>query len=249
MTDQTGRPDDENRPDGTPEQTPDAQPDRGESAPESVLTGFSWDDPSGAAPTRPDDSEANASSEPQGGEPSYGSSAYVPQAPEAPAQYPPAAPYPPAPPGASSDPYGQAPGQQYGQQGQGEPYGQQPTPYAPQSTGYGQSAEYTATPQPYAYGPPPLTPDAEKARSNAVLWTILNGVAIFLCGNLLAIAGVILAAVAIGKARVDVESSRNLTKWSWILFATGFALGALLIIVIIFGFIGTAGLSSEFSSL
>ncbi len=63
----------------------------------------------------------------------------------------------------------------------------------------------------------------------------------------------ILAAVAIGKARVDVEASRNLTKWSWILFAVGFALALLLVIGFVAlglaGALGTATMNDEFSSL
>jgi hypothetical protein len=58
-----------------------------------------------------------------------------------------------------------------------------------------------------------------------VLWTILNGVAIFFCGNLGAIAGVILAAVAIGRVRTDLPGARRFVKLSWIWFAIGFALG------------------------
>lgn len=259
MTDQTGPQDDESRTDGTPGTSPDAR--RGEE-PESVLTGFSWDDPSGS--TRPDPAAASSST-PQGDEPGHGSSAYVKQAPQAPDAQPPAASYPSAP-GASPEPYVQAPGQPYGQApsqpyGQGEPYGQQygqqanqqADPYAAPSTGYGQSAEYTSTPQPYAYGPPPLSAEAEKARSNAVLWTVLNVVAVFFCVNLLSIVGAILAAVAIGRARDDVQSARNLTKWSWILFAIGFAVAALLVIgfvvLALAGALGTAGLNGEFSSL
>ena len=124
--------------------------------------------------------------------------------------------------------------QSYGQQ---QPYGQ----------GYGQSASYTTTPQPYAYGPPPLSPEAEKARSSAVLWTILNGVGIFF-GNLFCIVGVILAAVAIGKARTDVPGARSLVTWSWILFAIGFAVGLLLAIASIVAFfaLGASSLGSEF---
>ena len=242
MTDQTGRPDDETRPDGTPQ--PDQPHGQDESTPESVLTGFSWDDPSGAAPRRPED---DAPAWTTGGDqpstddaprsydapPSYGST------PDAPAQYPPAAPYPPA-----GDPYGQAPSPQ-----QGQPYGQPasgqaPTPSGTQSGGYGSSAAYTSTPQPYAYGPPPLSPEAEKARSGAILWTILNGVAIFLCGNLLAIG--VSARPSPSARRARTSRPRNLTKWSWILFAIGFALWLLLIVfVVAFGFLGAFGTASS----
>ncbi|MFC5380919.1 hypothetical protein [Aquipuribacter nitratireducens] len=297
MTDQTGRPDDDDRPaDDRPAEGTPPEPQRQEDA-GSVLSGFSWDDPAGAAPARPDDS-AEAS------EPT-------------PAQSPPTAPYPaassstpeptrdPSPGGgasASSDPYaspppgvsdpagtssgygqqpygtqygdqqyGQQPygdqqyGQQYGgqqQYGSQQQYGQQQyggqQPYGSEQQYGQQQYGYGATPpassQPYGY-PAPYgagagDPEAEKVRSSAVLWTILNGVAIFLCGNLLAIGGVVCAAVAIGRAREDTQAARGLVRWSWILFAAGFALAILFVLVlIVFGFagaLGTAGMSGEF---
>lgn len=158
-------------------------------------------------------------------------------------EQPPAQPWseqPAPPPG--QPPYGQA----YPQQPYGAPYGR-----PPEGSGYGQSSPYTSTPQPYSYGAGgALTPEAEKARSNAILWTILNGVAIFLCGNLLAIPGVVLAAFGISKASTDVSSSRNLTRWSWILFAAGFALWVLLIIgFIALGFAGTLAGTGGFDSM
>ncbi len=143
-------------------------------------------------------------------------------------------------PSGTPDPYPQA----HGEQQAASPYGQQ----QPYGQGYGPSASYTTTPQPYAYGPPPLSPEGEKVRSSAILWTILNGVAIFLCANLLSIGGVALAAIAIGKTRDDVQGARNLVKWSWILFAIGFAFWLLIAIgyVVLFVVLGTASLSSGF---
>ncbi len=176
-----------------------------------------------------------------------GSSSWDPMSHDTPAAYPPPAPYPPV--GSTDDAAAAAFGEQpsYGQGAQpggqtsyGEPpatqpydqqpYDQQPDEHQPYGQGgYGTSAEYTSTRQPYAYGPPPLSPEGEKARSNAILWTVLNGIAIFF-GNLLSIGGVVLAVLAIGKARDDVDGARNLTRWSWILFAVGFALWLLLIV-------------------
>ncbi|MFC3687017.1 hypothetical protein [Aquipuribacter hungaricus] len=250
----------------------DAGASRASDSQDSVLGGFSWDDP-GQTPASAGSGRAGSSA--VGGD-------------ATPAAYPPAAPYPPAQPPAapssssSDDPYGTgspsrvpltkpgasqpappsdasgyagspsagspyaAPEQGYGQPGVSHPYGQQ----QPYGQGYGQSAQYTSTPQPYAYGPPPLSPEAEKVRSSAILWTVLNGVAIFLCGNLLSIVGVILAAVAIGKTRDDVQGARSFVRWSWILLAVGFAFWLLLIIgyvvfIIVLG-LGTAGLGSGF---
>ena len=148
----------------------------------------------------------------------------------------------------AADPYSQAPRsgqpphtppptyeqQQYGQQ----PYGQQPysaQPYGQQPSGY-----------PSSYGAPGLDAEQEKVRSSAILWTILNGAAIFLCANLLAIPGVILAAVAIAKARSDVDGARGFVKWSWILFALGFVL-AILAVVAVIAFVGLAGFGTVMS--
>jgi hypothetical protein len=72
-----------------------------------------------------------------------------------------------------------------------------------------------------------MSPEAEDVRGKAVLWTILNGVAIAFCLNLGAIVGVILAAMAIGRSRTDVASARRLVRWSWIWFIIGFVVGFL----------------------
>ena len=190
----------------------------------SVLGGYPSEDPTGGTPA-----------------------AYPPAAPYPPASYQDQAPAPvpltkPTPAEPSPTPAG-SPYEQPQSYGQPQTYGQQ----QPYGQGYGQSASYTTTPQPYAYGPPPLSPEAEKTRSSAVLWTILNGIGIFF-GNLFCIVGVILAAVAIGKARTDVPGARSLVKWSWILFAIGFAMGLLLVIASIVAFfaLGASSLGSEF---
>jgi len=159
---------------------------------------------------------------------------------QTPAAYPPAAPYPPA--DSSPVPAGSPYEQQQPPYGQQELYGQQ----QPYGRGYGQSAPYTTTPQPYAYGPPPRSPEAEKVRSSAVLWTILNVVGFFF-GNVLSVGGIVLAAVAIGKTRDDVQGARNLVKWSWILFAIGFAFWLLVIVAfVLFVVAGAAGAAGGF---
>lgn len=287
MSDTTDRPDDEQRRDRDSPPPPAPSDD---AAPESVLTGFSWDDPAGAAPTRPEDGTTPPAADPEpfsasGSVPSAEgdrSGSSVPGSDQAPAQYPPAAPYPPAGTDAGSGPYAAGPyaadpysaaqdptgspgapadgpssaspyGSPYGQTapeqspyGQtppetspyGQPaYGGAPQPYGAPSQGYGSSAGYTTTPQPYSYGPAPLSPQSEKVRGSAILWTILNGVSIFACANLGGIIGVILAAIAIGKARDDVAGARRLVTWSWIAFIAGFvlwilAIGALVVVAV-----------------
>lgn len=141
---------------------------------------------------------------------------------------------------AAADPYGQTP-----------PSDQQP--YAPppsyEQQPYGQQQPYSA--QPYgsypSYGSPALDAEQEKVRSSAILWTILNGASIFLCANLLAVPGVVLAAVAISKARSDVEGARSFVRWSWILFAIGLVGWVLLLIglVALVGFGGMAAVMSD----
>ncbi len=124
----------------------------------------------------------------------------------------------------------------YGQQ----PYAQEPYPQDPS----GQQAY--AYPPPHGYGAPQPDAEQEKVRSSAILWTVLNGGAIFLCANLLAIPGVILAAVAISKARTDVEGARSFVKWSWILFALGFVL-AILFVVGLIAFVGLGAFTAVMS--
>ena len=108
------------------------------------------------------------------------------------------------------------------------PYQQQggyPATPATSPTGYGAPPAYGAPGYgaPAGYAPLPMSPESEDVRGKAVLWTILNGVAIFFCANLGAIVGVTLAAIAIGRSRTDVVSARRLVKWSWIWFIIGFA--------------------------
>lgn len=132
-----------------------------------------------------------------------------------------------------SSPYGQQP---YAQ----ESYPQDPYPQDPSSQ------QPYAYPPPYGYGAPQLDAEQEKVRSSAILWTVLNGGAIFLCANLLAIPGVILAGVAIAKARTDVEGARSFVKWSWILFTLGFVLAILLVAGLI-AFVGLGAFTAIMS--
>lgn len=208
--------------------------------PESVLSGFSWDDPAGSQPARPEDRPNDQAapdpapeqetpldqggadrgpgdqpgvSQPESQQPQYQQPQY-----QQPGYQQPGYQQPAAAPGSGAVPYGQP--------------------------GYGQSAEYTSTPQPYAYGPPPLSPEAEKVRSAAVLWTILNGVAIVVTANLFSIVGVILAAVAIGKARDDAPGARRLVRWSWILFTAWYVLAFIATILFIIFIVAAANASA-----
>lgn len=211
--------------------------------PTSVLSGFSWDDPAANRPRESPSRDSGSEWAPDAatGDPRSGGDNPPGQVPETPEQ----------------SPYGQQP--TYGQQ---SAYGQQPT-YGQQPGGedpYTQppSSPYAAQPyagQPYGQGElgQTLTAEQEKVRSSAILWTILNGIVIFFCGNLLAIPGVICAGVAISRVRDNVSGARSLVKWSWILFTLGFVLGILFWVglIALIGFSGVAGMTefSEFNEL
>ncbi|QXJ24105.1 hypothetical protein AGRA3207_005362 [Actinomadura graeca] len=116
-----------------------------------------------------------------------------------------------SPPPGWEDPYGGSQG--WGGGGYGpppaDPYGQGPPP------GYG-----------YGYGPPGV-PYAPAGNGSTIAALICNIVAIVLCCNIVAIPGVILAAIAMGRAQSDPYSARRLTMWSWVLF------GASIVVAII----------------
>jgi F0F1-type ATP synthase membrane subunit c/vacuolar-type H+-ATPase subunit K len=133
---------------------------------------------------------------------------------------------PPAPP--VSNPYAQQPpAQPYAQQPPAEPYGQ---PQPPQYPPYGQ--------QPYA--------TAAKAPTNTsgIVLTILSGVSVLSC-NILAIGSLVLGIMSLSKNATDPEASRRLTKIGWIVLASVWAIG---IIVLIVAFIQLVSSSNNFDS-
>ena len=115
-------------------------------------------------------------------------------------------------PGPTHQPYGQDP------YGQSSPYGQ---------PGYGQPG--------YGYGPPGV-PHRATSNGFTIAALVCNAVAIVMCCNIVAIPGVITAAIALGRVQTDPESARRLTIWSWSLFAASLVIGvALLIVYVLFG--------------
>ncbi|MEU8310444.1 hypothetical protein AB0C84_43450 [Actinomadura sp. NPDC048955] len=132
------------------------------------------------------------------------------------------------PPSGWDDPYG-------GDQGwdTGGAYGQP----------HGQSYGYTTQPgygQPgygygYGYGPPGV-PYQATSNGSTIAALVCNAVAIVLCCNIVAIPGVITAAIALGRVQTDPPSARRLTIWSWSLFAASILIGiALLIVYVMIG--------------
>jgi len=92
--------------------------------------------------------------------------------------------------------------------------------YGPPPGGYGYGG----------YGPPGGSDPDPRARGIAIAALICNVIGIFFCW-VLAIAGIICAAIAISKADTDGRTARTLNMWSWIAFGVG-----LLVAVCFFGF-------------
>lgn len=123
------------------------------------------------------------------------------------------------PPSGWDDPYG---GNR--QWDTGGAYGQG---YGYTQPGYGQPG--------YGYGPPGV-PHRATSNGFTIAALVCNAVAIVMCCNIVAIPGVITAAIALGRVQTDPESARRLTIWSWSLFAASLVIGvALLIVYVLFG--------------
>ncbi|WP_433466769.1 hypothetical protein [Spirillospora sp. CA-128828] len=125
--------------------------------------------------------------------------------------------------------YGQGQGYGYSQPGYGQPgYGQ---------PGYGQPG--------YGYGPPGV-PYGAPSNGSTIAALVCNAVAILLCCNIVAIPGVITAAVALGRTQTDPPSARRLTIWSWSLFAASVFIA--IIVLIIYIIIGVTASDPDYSS-
>jgi hypothetical protein len=111
------------------------------------------------------------------------------------------------------DPYGQSgwdPQGNYAQQGWQDPYAQQ---------GYG-------------YGPPGV-PQNQASNGSAIAALICNIVLFMFCASILAIPGIVTAALAMGRVQTNPQSARRLTIWSWSLFAVVIVLGIAIIGILI----------------
>lgn len=135
------------------------------------------------------------------------------------------------PPSGWDDPYGGAQGwDSGGTYGQGYGYGYtQP--------GYGQPG--------YGYGPPGV-PYQTQSNGSTIAALVCNAVAILLCCNIVAIPGVVTAAVALGRTQTDPPSARRLTIWSWSLFAASVFIA--IIVLIIYIIIGVTASDPDYSS-
>ncbi|MFI0483877.1 hypothetical protein [Actinomadura sp. 9N215] len=132
------------------------------------------------------------------------------------------------PPSGWEDPYGGGsqgwdPGGAYGPQ-HGPQYGPQYGPgqgYPP--PGYGPG---------YGYGPPGV-PYGTPSNGSTIAALVCNSIAVVLCCNIVAIPGVITAAIALGRNTTDPRSARKLTIWSWSLFGAAIAIGIIFLVIYI----------------
>ncbi|WP_141578525.1 hypothetical protein [Actinomadura sp. WMMA1423] len=124
-----------------------------------------------------------------------------------------------SPPSGWEDPYGG--GSQGWDQGggYGQPYGEA---YGYTQPGYGNPG--------YGYGPPGV-PHQTASNGSTIAALICNAVAVVMCCNIVAIPGVITAAIALGRFQADPHSARKLTIWSWALFAASLLIGIVLVVV------------------
>jgi hypothetical protein len=127
-----------------------------------------------------------------------------------------------------NDPYGQGQGQgwndaggQYGQPGQQYDYGQ--PGYGQQ--GYGQPG--------YGYGPPGVPDTGGHAEGSTIAALVCTSVATAMCCNILAIPGIVTAAMAMSRSKTDPRSARSLTIWSWWILGVAIVLQILLFAVLI----------------
>lgn len=128
------------------------------------------------------------------------------------------------------DPYGGSQG--WGSSGGHEQYGANPS----QGYGQGHGQEYGQGTQPpgygYGYGPPGV-PHAPAGNGSTIAALVCNIAGVLLCCNILAIPGVIIAAIAMGRTQSDPQSARKLTIWSWVLFGASVVLGLVVLVVYI----------------
>jgi hypothetical protein len=135
-----------------------------------------------------------------------------------------------SPPSGWEDPYGGSQGwDPYGAHGQPPPGGQGWDPYGQQ--GY--------PPPGYGYGPPGV-PYGTPSNGSAIAALICNALLVAFCCNVIAISGIITAAIALSRAGTDPRSARKLTIWSWCLLAA-----SIVVAVVVFVIIMAVGATSD----
>lgn len=97
--------------------------------------------------------------------------------------------------------------------------------YGPQ---YGPGPGYP--PPGYGYGPPGV-PYGTRSNGSTIAALVCNSIAVALCCNIVAIPGIITAAIALGRNNTDPNSARKLTIWSWSLFGAAVAIAIIFFVV------------------
>lgn len=100
---------------------------------------------------------------------------------------------------------------------------------------------------PNQYGPyGPYMPPPPASNGPALAALIANILLTITCCGLLAVPGVITAAVAMNRVHTDPVSAKNLTNWSWVIFGIAVLVGVVLLVVF-FG-LGLSGSLDETST-
>lgn len=129
------------------------------------------------------------------------------------------------PPSQYPDPYGQQQPYQY------DPYSGQPYPY-PQPQEYGGAYPPPMPPVPHAFEY--ATPPVQSPRNLAIGALVTNIVLTLLCCSPLGIAGIVVSALAMGRADHEPESAKRLVKWGWgLAIASVVAVIALIVVVLV----------------
>ncbi|TDD70005.1 hypothetical protein [Actinomadura rubrisoli] len=75
---------------------------------------------------------------------------------------------------------------------------------------------------------------APASNASAIGALVCNIVAVLLCCNIVAIPGIITAAIAMGRVQTDPPSARKLTIWSWALFGVSVVAGIVFVVVYLY---------------
>ncbi|MEO3787101.1 hypothetical protein ABGB12_27565 [Actinocorallia sp. B10E7] len=115
--------------------------------------------------------------------------------------------------------------------------------YPPQDP-YGYGYGIPGHPNQYGnqYGPfiPPPAPASNGAAVAALVANILLTIT---CCGLLAVPGIVTAAMAVGRVNTDPVSAKNLTMWSWVIFGAAVLVG--IVLLVLFFAMGISGSFEE----
>ena len=82
------------------------------------------------------------------------------------------------------------------------------------------------------YGPGPYLPPPQPASNGAAVAALVANILLTItCCGLLALPGIVTAAMAMGRVNTDPVSARNLTLWSWVIFGGAVLVGIVLVVL------------------